>query len=188
MALEVLKGGKSLDVPSTSWDVIGEHKNVHFYCKRLGLDDLILTPDVEKYGDMLKYHVVSQRNPGRVFPVWAYEIVPTDSKEATKAQLDDGQFSINLAPLPQIKDFLLTKFIVSYNWQSVGDMTAEQVRAEWLSKAKQPRYGIARQVEDERLQGYFLDTSTFIERMTKRVEGFPWIKFAEFLKFDTPVT
>jgi len=189
MALEVIKGGKTQTDRPHIWNPIGEHKGEHFYCERLGMDDLVLTPDILDICGRYQYNVKSARNPGRVYPVYGEEIVLSESREAKKAQItSDGKFKINLANQPQIKDFLVVKFIPSFPWQSTEEKSSEQVRDAMLSLAKQPRAGLVRQIEDERMQGYFLDTSTFIERMGKKVDNFPWSKFSDHLDFSLPIT
>lgn len=168
------------------WNPWGEHKETLFYCHRLGLDDLTLTPDVlgGDSSDAVMYHCISKSDATkRVYPIRAWEIVPAEAKEAKIAQENsEGLFEINLANIIQIKDFLITKFIPSYNWES------DEQKASMLAAAKRARDGLHRDIEKVRLQGSFLNKEDFTVRLKAENEAFPWDKLADFLGYQLPST
>lgn len=179
----VIQGGFApIANPGFPWNPWGEHKDVSFYCHKLGLDDLVLTTDINKNGDYLTYYVYSRKDPTkRTYPVFPDEIVLADSKEAKIAASNKvGLFEINLANISQIKDFFLTQFIPSYNWES------EDQKAEMISRVKRPRDGLHREIETVRLQGSFQNKEDFVTRMSKQIENFPWAKFSEFIDYKLP--
>lgn len=182
---EVVQGGFAADRDlRMPWNPITD-REIAFYCSRLGLDDLYLTPDIVGSPDsQIWYQVTSKSDTSkRVYPVAPDEIVPTSSKEAKIAQeTKDGLFQINLATIAQIKDLLINKFIPSYNWES------DEQKAEQLSKAKRPRDGYFRDIEQERNQGSFENKEDFTTRMNAKQEGFPWGDLANFLDYKIPVS
>lgn len=183
---EIVTGSFTTKDPRFPWNPWVDHKDTLFYCHRLGLDDLILTQDVlgNEFTDAIMYHCFSRSDSTkRIYPVRAWEIVPASAKEAKIAQENsDGLFEINLANILQIRDFLVTKFIPSFNWES------EEQKNSMLSAAKRARDGLHRDIERVRLQGSFLNKEDFVHRMKAENESFPWDNLGNFLDYTQPST
>jgi hypothetical protein len=188
--MEVLQGGKPPKTeipanPNLPWNPYGEHKETLFYCNRLGLDDLILLPDIDGNGDENSMYYVRSISDAskRIYPARHWEIIPTAIKEAKIAEeTSQGLIEINLVNVQQLRDFIVNSFIPSYNWNSDAE------KADYLSRAKKPRQdSYHQQITSERLQGSFLTKEDFVSRMSARTQdGFPWQKFSDLLDFRIP--
>lgn len=181
----VVKGGFENSVYQPGfWYPVGRDKDTLFYCHRLGMENVKLTPDVTGSSinpENMMYHIKDKN--GNIHGVRYDDIVPMTDKEAKEAQENaSGLFEINLSNINQIKDFLCAKFIPSYNWDS------EEQKGEMMSKAKRPRDGLYRLIDGVRAQGHFINKEDFVERMKKKEEAFPWDKFADFLDYKLPNT
>jgi hypothetical protein len=78
--------------------------------------------------------------------------------------------------------------VPSYPWQGTPENTPDEIKKMMISRAKAPRNGLAREIENERIDGFFLDATTFAERMKKRFEAFPWDEVCKFLDYSVPQT
>lgn len=170
------------------WNPI-EDAEQEFWCERLGIY-CKLSREILADGGRTTYHVYqSGTNQHRLYPVLAHEIVPAESKSAkTKTVGKDEFFPINKSNWDQIKNFLVDNFINSYPWENTPEKTHDEIKKQMISMARAPRNGLARLIEIERQEGYFLDKSTFAQRMNKKHESFPWQRFADFLSYETPIT
>lgn len=168
------------------WSPIDD-KDKEFWCARLG-QFVFLTNNVESDGTYYVYIAgVSSR---RHYPVKGYELVLANDKSAARIETSESEFfPVNKSNWSQIKNFLSENFIPSYAWSNTPEKSHEEVKASMLSLAKSPRQGLARMIEQERQNaGYFLDKSTFADRMRIHYESFPWLKLAEYFDYSTPVT
>jgi hypothetical protein len=183
-------GGKFNRTPQFPWSPIDD-ADQEFWCERLGIY-CFLEPEVLYNGARSTYHVKQSGTSvgARVYPVFSEEIIPSQNKAAKKIDTEKGNlmFPINRSNYDQIRNFLADDFVPSYQWVSTEDKTADEVRKLMLSRVKAPRNGFARDIEDERMQGFFLDKSTFAQRMKIRSDSFPWETVANFLEFSTPIT
>lgn len=170
-----------------------EDAEKEFWCDRLGIY-CKLAPDVLFDGMRVTYHVFQSDGGNavkrRLYPVQGHEIIPSDSKKAKKVDTEKGNllFPINRSNFDQIRNFLADDFVPSYPWQATNELTPDEVKKAMLSRAKAPRNGLAREIENERLEGFFLDSTTFVDRMKKRFESFPWQELAKFLDYSVPQT
>jgi len=180
--------GKFKRSPQLPWSPIDD-KDQEFWCERLGIYGF-LTPEILFNGERATYHIAQTGVArGRVYPVLAHEIIPAESKAAKKVDLQGNElFPINRSNFDQIKNFLVDNFIGSYPWENTAEKTHDEIKKSMISLAKAPRNGITRQLEDERMQGYFLDKATFVHRMKPKLEHFPWDKLADFLDYSVPQT
>lgn len=188
---EVIEG-KFNRSPQFPWSPIDD-RDTEFWCERLGIYGY-LTPDVLSDGVRVTYHLrqsgVGNSASRRPFPVQGHEIIPTSSKAAKKIDTEKGNvlFPVNRSNYDQLKNFLADDFATSYPWQATADMTPDEVKKSIISRIKAPRNGLAREVENERSDGLFLDAATFVERMKKRFESFPWQELSQFLDYAAPLT
>ena len=188
---EVLEG-KFNRSPQFPWSPSADG-DTEFWCERLGIY-CKLAPDVLFNGVTTTYHVyqsgIGSSGKRRVFPVQAHEIIPGDSKSAKKIDTEKGNilFPVNRSNFDQIRSFLADDFANSYPWQSTPESTADEIKKLMISRAKAPRNGLAREIENERTDGFFLDSTTFSERMKKRFELFPWDEVSRFLDYSVPQT
>jgi hypothetical protein len=125
--------------------------------------------------------------------VQSHEIIPAESKAAKKVDTEKGNllFPINRSNFDQLRNFLADDFVPSYPWQASTErtgQTAEEIKKIMTSRAKAPRNGLAREIENERIDGFFLDATTFSERMKKRFEQFPGDEGCKFLDYSVPQT
>lgn len=186
---EILQG-KFNRSPRFPWSPVDD-ADQEFWCERLGIY-CFLEPEVLFYGSRAIYHVrqAGQSRGTRPYPVFSEEIIPSENKAAKKIDTEKGNvlFPINRSNYDQIRNFLADDFVPSYQWAATEEKTPDEVRKLALSRVKAPRNGFARDVEDERAQGYFLDKATFTQRMEARSGQFPWETVANFLEFSTPIT
>jgi hypothetical protein len=170
-----------------------EDADKEFWCERLGIY-CRLAPEVLYDGARATYHIyqsgVGASARRRLFPVQSHEIIPAESKAAKKIDTEKGNilFPINKSNFDQIRNFLADDFAPSYPWQGTDELSPEEVKKGIISRIKAPRNGLAREIENERSEGYYIDATTFVERLKKRYEAFPWDEVAKFLDYSTPIT
>lgn len=190
--MEVIEGGKAKRNPQFPWSPIDD-ADKEFWCERLGIY-CKLAPEVLFDGARTTYHVrqtgVGTAASHRIYPVQPHEIILAESKGAKKIDIEKGNvlFPINKSNYDQIRNFLADDFVPSYPWNSTQDQSPEEVKKTMLSRVKAPRNGLAREIENERIDGFFLDGTTFVERMKKRFESFPWVEVSKFLDYSAPQT